>query len=315
MGWADLVRAAMLGFSDIGQFGAWLGIHPSTQDFAKAIILVIFVLIILMIVGDVYRGEIQNRFFQIRLIPTPKRDGPRLRQDANPKDVKRLVRRERDEALHVPNRMLPITLDKIFSNSTIFLRYRDLNGNLRTKKLYSCRVKFKVKVAAFPYTMAGARAADHQYTEDERDFFTSEDEPTIVSMAKSRVDYLYEEEEGLIDKHVARLRRRYKSVQGSKFHRALGEAHLGQFREPEVVGLVMRFNFPIDPYFLLYKHPDTNVKTTAWLTVLTSVFALFMQLMFTQPGDEEAIRARAPRAQQQAAIENTADLTSKQADR
>jgi hypothetical protein len=46
------------------------------------------------------------------------------------------------------------------------------------------------------------------------------------------------------------------------------------------VGLLAKFHFPISPYFLLYKHPDTNIRSTAWLTVMTSIFALFMQIVY-----------------------------------
>jgi hypothetical protein len=99
--------------------------------------------------------------------------------------------------------------------------------------------------------------------------------------------------------------------------RWINGVRLEDLKAPSRIGLLVKFHFPIDPYFLLYKHPDTNVKTTAWLTVLTSVFALFMQLMFNQPGDEEAVRARAPRGQQHVAVvvsEQTAQLTSQRLD-
>jgi hypothetical protein len=61
-----------IGFSlldNFGSFFAWLGIQPSLQDLVKAVILTIFVLGILMIVGDVYRGEIQNQFHRVILAP------------------------------------------------------------------------------------------------------------------------------------------------------------------------------------------------------------------------------------------------------
>jgi hypothetical protein len=43
----------------------------------------------------------------------------------------------------------------------------------------------------------------------------------------------------------------------------------------------IRLSFRIDPVYLLTAHPDREVKTSAWLTLLTSFFAVIMQIFFS----------------------------------
>ena len=75
---------------------------------------------------------------------------------------------------------------------------------------------------------------------------------------------------------------------------------------PNVVGTYyLKFEFSHEPWFVLTKHPDRDLKMTAWLTVLTSVFALAMDAWpkapppldaTTQPSPthESSVRAPAP---------------------
>jgi len=46
----------------------------------------------------------------------------------------------------------------------------------------------------------------------------------------------------------------------------------------------IRLSFRIDPIYLLTAHPDREVKTSAWLTLLTSFFAVIMQILFGGSG-------------------------------
>jgi hypothetical protein len=47
----------------------------------------------------------------------------------------------------------------------------------------------------------------------------------------------------------------------------------------------VEMQFPILPWYVLTDHPDGQVKTTAWLTVLTSVFAVAMQVLYNGLGN------------------------------
>lgn len=50
-------------------------------------------------------------------------------------------------------------------------------------------------------------------------------------------------------------------------------------KRPGAVGnYYLKFQFSNDPLFVLSKHPDRDVRMTAWLTVLTSAFAIVLEL-------------------------------------
>lgn len=274
----DLIATSEAMLNGFLSFLAWLGIHPSLQDLVKALILVVFVLAILMIVGDVYRGEIQNKLHRIRLIRHP---GNYLPQ--GPRDI----------TLQVPQSVVDLTLNNIFSNGLIYLRYRDSVGKLCIKRIIDYRVRFRVRLQSFAPNTAPNRMSDHDYKPEEAERLSNETDPAIVSMAGSRVDYIYE---GLVDKFQQRQASQFQRLQKSGLLRVLKGVRKEDLVEPEYVGLCMKFHFPINPHFLLYKHPDTNVRTTAWLTVLTSVFALFMQLIYAGGTDSAVAAPRDPPA-------------------
>lgn len=43
---------------------------------------------------------------------------------------------------------------------------------------------------------------------------------------------------------------------------------------------VIRVHFSANPWFLLFLHPDRDVKATGWLTLLTSMFAVLAEFLF-----------------------------------
>lgn len=267
-------------------FLAWLGIHPTLQDLVKALILVLFVLAILMIVGDVYRGEIQNKLHRVILAPSSK--GAALPEDQRKAiEARRRLRKERDIVCHVPQALVPLTMNDIYSNVLLYFRYRDCNGKIRSKPVETYRVRFHVRKNANPSSLAAGHEGDHKYTAEEEDHFSEEEAVTIITMAASRVDYINVGKiEPLLEKENARYEARQRKGVGQLLAQMTSVANC----RPEPLGLAVKFHFPIDPHFLLYKHPDTNVRTTAWLTVLTSVFALFMQLIYAG-GTDSAVAA------------------------
>lgn len=261
----------------------WLGFDASLQDLAKAGVLTVFVLVILIILGDVYRGEIQNTFHRVRVIPHRARDAassPALR-----------------EALQLPKYMVEPTLDGIYSNALFYYRYRDHLGRLKTKPLHTYRVQLRVRTA-YPEATAAGHENLHKYDEEERSALEKErpysdsNRPVseIVSLAASRAHYLKE----AMDSKMKDAFNTWSRLERTSWRRWLAGVKAEHLKEPEIVGIVMKFHFPINPYFLLYKHPDTNVRSTAWLTVLTSVFALFMQIVY---GPHPSVPSRSHPAQ------------------
>jgi hypothetical protein len=255
-------------WNDLGKFVDWLGINPTGQDAIKAVLLVVFALVTLMILGDIYRGEIQNTLHRVRLIGNPTQD------------------EHYRTSVQVPKRMVGSTLDGVFSNILIYYRYRDHRGRLKTKRLAGYRAKFRIR-QTFAAATAVGHEADHQYTDDEKVLLAKElpdleapphRDSEIVAMARSRVDYI----NALWEARMARADNLYGKLDQSAVGRFFHGVRKAELVQPEKVGLVMKFHFPINPYFLLYKHPETNVRSTAWLTVLTSLFAIFMQLVYAQ---------------------------------
>ncbi len=68
-------------------------------------------------------------------------------------------------------------------------------------------------------------------------------------------------------------------------------------KRPNVIGsYYVKFEFSHDPLFVLTRHPDRELKMTAWLTVLTSMFALVMDAWPRAPTHDAL--ARAPTTQE-----------------
>jgi hypothetical protein len=221
-----------------------------------------------MILGDIYRGEIQNTLHRVRLIQHPARDA------------------EFKHTFQLPKRMVGPTLDGVHTNIIFYFRYRDHKGRIRTRRLRHERAKLRVR-ATFAAATAPGQEKYHEYTEDERIALAKElpdleiaGRPVseIVAMAGSKVDYI----NSLWENRMARADNVWSKLSRSKIRRALAGIKQDELHQPEKIGLVVKFHFPINPYFLLYKHPESNIRSTAWLTVLTSMFAIFMQLVYTQ---------------------------------
>jgi hypothetical protein len=74
---------------------------------------------------------------------------------------------------------------------------------------------------------------------------------------------------------------------------------------PGAVGnYYIRFQFSNDPLFVLRKHPDRDVRMTAWLTVLTSLFALALELFPLRTPEPPAQDAQAVSIQTDASQEH-----------
>lgn len=277
MDWGELL-------DQVGGFVSWLGIHPTGQDAVKAALLIVFALITLMILGDIYRGEIQNTMHRVRVIGNPRRD------------------HEYRNSLQLPKYMVPPTLDGVYSDVILYYRYRDFRGRLRTRRLKTYRARLRVR-PRFTSGAAFGRERDHEYSEEELDRVAKEKPDLdaagragseIVALAKSRADYINE----LWGGRMARAHSKWSKLERSRVRRFFVGVRSADLREPEQVGLLVKFHFPINPHFLLYRHPDSNVRSTAWLTVLTSCFAIFMQLVYSPGSTSETTITASARVEQ-----------------
>jgi len=109
-----------------------------------------------------------------------------------------------------------------------------------------------------------------------------DDESTLVSLSENTVEEIRNAREDFIIKAAEyvmteRERPKLSKVIGPTWARKFGVRRTD--KEVNVIGsYTLRFKFKKDPFFVLSTHPDRDLKMTAWLTVLTSLFAIGMDL-------------------------------------
>jgi len=109
--------------------------------------------------------------------------------------------------------------------------------------------------------------------------WSGDDELSLISTHEDLLEEITSARDEFIRTRVARVRR---SKEGSWLQRMLNR---GAAKErPGAVGnYYLKFQFSNDPLFVLARHPDRDVRMTAWLTLLTSGFALLMEVFPLQP--------------------------------
>lgn len=217
---------------------AALNIDVSPPTLAKYFILFLAVVGLLWVIGDVYRGELQNRDMAIDVISN---DRPGY-GNADVLFTKRTfdTRAERLPAsIIIEHRFLISHGDRQFS-----------------KRVQVVRRGFKLH--AQPRQYSSLRDGQFAFSAD------------VEKEIKNRAEYLVRES-------LRTYRNRWGNIFARKFSRS--------WLEPEAIGAtyLARVHFPSDPLFLLFQHPDREVKATGWLTLLTSVFALLAQFLFSAP--------------------------------
>lgn len=228
---------------------AALNLDLSAPALTKYALLFIAAIGLLWVIGDVYRGELQNRDMPIDVIANDRIGYGNL-------DVLFTKRTFDTRAERLPAKII------------IEHRFLISHGD----KQFSRRVRIfrrAFKLHAQPRQSIALR--DGQFA------FALDTEKEI----KNRAEYL-----------VRDSVRRYRGNFGNTLHRALKKDWI----EPEAVGAtyLARIHFPSNPLFLLFQHPDREVKATGWLTLLTSAFALFAQFLFTAPDATHSAPAERP---------------------
>lgn len=215
-----------------------LNLDLSPPTLAKYGILLIAILALLWVIGDVYRGELQNRNMPIEVTA---HDRPGYGHS----DVL-FTRRTFDTR----SERLPA---KVIVEHTFVISQGDRVFSRRVRVL---RKSYKLH-AQYRQTMA---LRDGQFA------FSSDVEKEI----KNRAEYL-----------VRASVRSFRRSPQNWLRRVLKAGWV----EPEATGAryIARIHFPSNPFFLLFQHPDREVKATGWLTLLTSVFALLGQFLFSEP--------------------------------
>jgi hypothetical protein len=285
---------------------------------ARAIGLMLLVYVTIRVIAAVYAGE-QNR---AELGPVAIRQHQSARLDS--------------KTVRIPHQLIPMSMDGVSADCRIYYAYTDARGKRRRRLVHTIRdarlsvspvrlnkvqdviygqevpsvprehvcfpVDIDTPLETVPATPDDARAyADlHRLLERWRE----DDDAIWISLSADMKDAVAAGKVEFINDKVAALKRAKATFLSRRlrFRRLYAE-------RPNVIGsYYLKFEFSHEPLFVLTRHPDRDLKMTAWLTILTSMFALVMdwwpngQAPFaiaapseiSAPGEGRA--ARAPRA-------------------
>lgn len=217
----------------------------------------------------------------------------------------------------VPRSILPMALDGVIATCDVYYVYLDRKQRkrrtrlkairharihvkpnnipplVRQNMLYGCEVPpgLRTEDVCFPpfdlpnpperieptseFADEHARANNFEalWTEDDSAIVVTISHETLSEMREARTDFLTS---AANTARIAREKPRLARIIGSKLARALGDKR--GLLQPNVMGnIVLKFRFSKNPFFILSRHPDRDLKMTAWLTVLTSLFAMVME--------------------------------------
>ena len=324
MDWADVIQLANEGWHGAkGLFeqalGAcqtcWIAIEPywtATATFlsnpwARAIGLGVIVYLTIRVIASVYSGDKQNSqlgpigirphsaqrldrstIVLPRLLMPMNMDGVHATikiyygyLDARGKRCKQLVHTHRDARISVS----PTKLTKVAS--TI---YGQEIPNVATADVCFPPVEIETAPDAMPATpdRAQAYAELHKIIENWRE----DDDALLVSLHADEHETIRDGREQFIMEEANKVAAaRSGNVLQRWLHRDIPK------RRPNVVGsYFVKLEFSHNPWFVLTRHPDRELKMTAWLTVLTSAFALIMDAWPKAPSVDADVRPPAREA-------------------
>lgn len=213
----------------------WLQIDSSESTLVKFGILLVVVFLLLLVLSDVYRGEIQNQNVTIDITSHENRFG------------------YGDKDVVFTQQTFDIQSEKLPADVNLLHSFTIVDGARRIDK----RIVLDRRSARLRMVRTAHRVDHGQIALV----------PDIVLALKNRAEYLQRQE---LKRHNTNLWRRLRTL----FAKTKGDATA----EPH--SYMVRIHFPLNPYFLLFIHPDKDVKATGWLTLLTSLFAVLTEFLF-----------------------------------
>jgi hypothetical protein len=275
--------------------------------------LVLFVACTIWVIGKIYSGDLQNA-----------ERGPIAIRRHSASSIP-------SDTIIVPRSLVPLSMDGVQARCTFMYVYDGHRGKRQHTKLLTRQMRLSVSPSALRNLVDTARgnevpdvgteevfwpildvenetptqgyatadrARDHVVTNHILERWSGDDALQLISLSEAVVNDVRQAREDFINQRVTELR---KSKSGNVFERMKFSG--AAIRRPGAVGnYYLKFQFSNDPGFVLMKHPDRDVRMTAWLTVLTSLFALAMELIPLQatppPGVAGAAAAPVDRAVQ-----------------
>lgn len=252
-------------------------------------VLGLFVLCTIWVIGKIYSGDLQNA----------ERGPIAIRRHSSssiPSDT-----------IVVPRSLVPLSMDGVQARCTFIYVYDGQKGKRQHTQLLTKHMRLSVSASALRNLTDVARgnevpdvgteevfwpildieteaptvgqatpdrAREYAVTNRILERWSGDDSLQLISLSEPVMNDVRQAREDFIQRRVAELR---ASKSRSVFSRM---KHAGAAkRRPGAVGnYYLKFQFSNDPGFVLMKHPDRDVRMTAWLTVLTSLFALAMEL-------------------------------------
>lgn len=253
-------------------------------------------------------------YFTIRIIASVY-SGSKHRADMGPVAIRpHISGRYNRQTIRVPHKLIEMNLEGVHANCKVFYAYTDANAKRQRALAYQIKgARLSVSPTAIPAGKkdeiiygqevppvsrdnvcfpleieepadtvpppdedAQAYAARHKILEQWRE----DDDAITISMhfdgkeavAAGKVEFIQDRINEISKAKAGWLSRRTKFTRLWK-------------NRPNVVGsYYVQFEFSHSPFFVLTRHPDRDLKMTAWLTVLTSVFALIMDAWPKLPG-------------------------------
>jgi hypothetical protein len=259
----------------------------ASNPWARALGLGLIVYFTIRVIASVYSGDKQNSEM-----------GP---VGIRPHMGKRLDR----HSVMLPHSLMSMTMDGVSANCRVFYVYRDAQGKRRKKEVYRQR---NMRLAISPSRLRGSSEAQYGFEipdvatadvcfppvdvekpeaptpatpERARDYaelhkiienWTEDDDAPLVSFKEDILEEITDNRRTFIVDSAAEVR---KAREAHALIRWLKRSVAKN--RPNVVGsYYIQLEFSQSPWFVLTKHPDRDLKMTAWLTVLTSAFALIM---------------------------------------
>ena len=281
--------------------GMWAAAHagvPKTWDqwqalfyailenpWTRGLALIVIVFFTIRVIASIYSGDKQGA----ELGPVA------IRQHSSARYGRDTVR--------MPHQLMPMTMDGVSAQCKIFYVYNDARGRRRRYLVHTvkqatlsispvnlsavkdiifgqevpegvatqhvCFPPVDIQDNGQPIPATPPMASDYVKLHKILESWTEDDTAVRVSMSTDVKEEIATSKIDFIQDYAKRLE---KADRGWR----LGFKRL-HVNRPNVVGsYYLKFEFSHDPLFVLTRHPDRDLKMTAWLTILTSMFALIM---------------------------------------
>lgn len=290
----ELLNGVLGWFSDVAQIASGLTIEDVLANkVARALGMLVLVLITIWTIALVYSGYARDSDL-----------GPvAIRPHTN----KRLG----DGTIVFDQSMYPFQMDGVEATCRVYYQYEDREGRLRKIALGKPKtLRMHIRVSQIPRdasTVFGFETHDEigqlpqgsvQYPTFEQQVipdliertpatvaeyvaanqlepqWTEDDDAPVVSLGPGQMDLITEARKEFI---LSRAHR-WRTLQESKFAMPGAKAAAAKNRANVFGSYYIKMQFSKNPQFVLFKHPNKELKMTAWLTLLTSFFSIAMDL-------------------------------------